>query len=72
MKKFIEKMQRAANKFTVVDYACFKIYMISVGVLLGVYFALFLRIYINAIWSVAILAGLFTILRLVENYQNLK
>ncbi len=72
MKRFIENMQRAANGFTVVDYAFFKIYILFVGVLLGAYFASFWIAYINIAWIVAILAGVFTVSRLFRNYQKLK
>lgn len=70
MKKFIENMQRAANKFTAMDYACFKIYMLSIGVLFGVYFVPFFVTRLNIVWCVAILTGLFIIFRLFKNYRN--
>lgn len=68
MKKFIETMLRAANQFKAFDFAIFKIYLVSVGILLGAYFAQFWLNNIIIIWVIAILSAVITITQLIRYY----
>lgn len=61
MKKLINHLMRAVRYYTAADFAVFKIYLISVGILLGAYFSSFFLAYINVIWVIAI-AGLIILL----------
>ncbi len=67
MIKFIKKMQLAAAKFGLLDFAIFKIYICAVGILVGAYFAPFWLEYITLVWVVAIVCGLFTIVELIRH-----
>ncbi len=68
MMNFIKEMQRAANKFSVLDFALFKIYLVAVGVLLGGYFATFWLEWITLVWIVAVVCGAITVARLFYHY----
>ena len=39
MSQLINRALRAAKKYTLWDYACFKITLVSLGILIGAYFA---------------------------------
>ncbi len=66
MKRFINKVMGAASQFKELDFALFKIYMVAIGILLGSYFAPFWIEHIIIIWTVAILAGVYTIIQLLR------
>ncbi|MFI3263667.1 MAG: hypothetical protein SNG38_01940 [Rikenellaceae bacterium] len=71
MKNFIMKLQRAANQFNVIDFAFFKIYLFTVGILFGVYFASYWITCIDVIWVMATLSCVYTLVRLARNYLKL-
>lgn len=70
MKKFIVKIQHAANQFGIFDFALFKIYLVAVGILFGVYFAYFFTSWIVYVWIIAALSCIFTITQLVRYYAR--
>lgn len=53
MKKFISNLVDAARRFTGLDFAIFKLYLIAVGILLGAYFSDFFLNYISVVWIIA-------------------
>ncbi|HWR39968.1 MAG TPA: hypothetical protein VN611_10750 [Patescibacteria group bacterium] len=56
MLKVLDGFMDAAKTYTLFDYACLKIALITFGILLGVYFTeIFLR-YTLAIWTVFIVS----------------
>lgn len=68
MKRFLSKIQRAANQFSMVDFAIFKIYLVSVGILLGAYFAQFWLLHLTPLWIVAALSCIYVLIELVRLY----
>jgi len=50
MKSFINYMMLQVKKFTVIDFAFFKLALVSAGILLGSYFAAFFQAIILLIW----------------------
>ncbi|MFI3279363.1 MAG: hypothetical protein SNG49_03030 [Rikenellaceae bacterium] len=68
MKKFISKIHRSANKFTLLDFALFKIYLFSVGILFGAYFASFWLSNLSVVWIVAVVTCVYTLVRLWRGY----
>lgn len=68
MRKFIVKIQHAANQFGLLDFAYFKIYLVTVGILFGVYFGYFFTSWIVYVWIVATLSCIVTIAQLVRYY----
>lgn len=48
-------MLDAARRFTGFDFAIFKICLLSIGILLGTYFANFFQSWIVIVWIVAVL-----------------
>ncbi len=61
MRKFINHLMICVRHYTAADFAVFKIYLISAGILLGAYFNSFFLNHINIIWAIAI-AGLIILL----------
>ena len=54
MRKLIDKAMDSTKKYTIWDFACLKIALISVGILLGAYFSTFFISYISLIWIIFI------------------
>jgi len=52
MKNLIEKLMDKARRFSIFDYAIFKITLFSAGVLLGTYFSSFFLSNIGLVWIV--------------------
>ena len=66
MGNFIKNALHAVRQFTVVDVSVFKIYLISVGILFGVYFTPFLLQYIAVVWGIAIITLIILLIRLIR------
>ena len=52
MKNIVEKLVDKAGRFSILDYAIFKITLLSAGVLLGTYFSSFFLSIIGLVWAV--------------------
>lgn len=63
MTNVIKKMINAAHNFKAMDFAVFKICLLSVGILLGTYFSIFFQNYITLIWVVAVLTWVILIIQ---------
>lgn len=59
MNALIIRLMQAVRHFTAFDFAIFKIGLLSIGILLGVYFADFFLQFTSALWFVAIAAFAF-------------
>ena len=70
MANFISNMTDAARKFTTVDFGIFKIYLVAVGILLGLYFGDFLLKYITIVWIVAVVTLIFILAKLIRYSCN--
>lgn len=70
MSTFVQRALKAARKYTVIDYACLKITLLSFGILLGTYFAkLFLNL-TSFLWVVFIASFLFIMYRTFIKHMN--
>lgn len=63
MKGFIAKTLNATEKYTVWDFACLKIAILSIGILLGAYFRDFFLNYTTLLWLIYIVSFLWIIYR---------
>ena len=70
MLKFIKRALKAAKKYTVVDYACLKISILSFGILLGAYLAKFFLNHTLFLWVAFILTLLWIMYRTFIEYMN--
>lgn len=70
MLKFIKRALKAAKKYTVVDYACLKISILSFGILLGAYLAKFFLNHTLFLWVVFILTLLWIMYRTFIEYMD--
>lgn len=66
MCNFIKSMRDSARKFTVLDFGVFKIYLIAIGILLGLYFSDFFLENITIVWIVAVVALIFMLVQLIR------
>ncbi len=66
MCSLINTLMNAMRKFTVVDLGLFKIYLVSVGVLLGSYFSAFFIRHISVVWTVAVVTLIIVVVQLVR------
>lgn len=63
MRAFINRVLGATDKYTVWDFAFLKICLVSLGILLGVYFAKFFLTYTSILWIVFITTYLWIMYR---------
>jgi uncharacterized membrane protein len=70
MNTFIQKALKASRNFTVIDYACLKIALIFLGILLGTYFSKFFFSHTTFLWIIFIISYLFIMYRTFIKYMN--
>jgi hypothetical protein len=68
--KFMQRALKAAKKYTVIDYACLKISILSFGILLGAYLAKFFLNHTLFLWMVFILTLLWIMYRTFIEYMD--
>lgn len=66
----ITKLRNAASRFSVTDFAVFKICLVAIGVLLGTYFGTFFIRHIAVVWIVAAVTYIAIMIRLIRNYRR--
>ena len=66
MCNLIKNSLNSIKKFTVLDFAVFKIYLVFIGILFGVYFSAFFLKYIGIVWIVAVVTLVITLTQLVR------
>ncbi len=66
MCNLIKNAMNAVRKFTVVDFAIFKIYLVLVGILFGAYFSTFFLKHIFIVWVVAVIALIIVLVQLIR------
>lgn len=66
MNNLITRLMQAVRLFSVFDFIIFKICLLSIGILLGIYFAGDLSPFSSAIWVTAILTAVFLCTQLVK------
>ncbi|MDD2233767.1 MAG: hypothetical protein PHZ11_01370 [Desulfitobacteriaceae bacterium] len=70
MRAFIQRLLKAAGKYTITDYAFFKATLISLGILLGAYFAQFFLNHAFFLWAVFIVSYLWIMYRTLITHRN--
>ena len=70
MTTLIELLLKASRKFTVMDYACFKITLVSFGIILGAYFSKFFLYYTTLLWVIFIVSFLWIGYRTLIKHLN--
>lgn len=69
MKNLLSRMLNAAHRFTGFNFVIFKICLLSIGILLGTYFANFFRSWILILWIIAVI----TIISMwIITFRNMK
>ncbi len=63
MQTLIQRMLRAARKYTVMDFGCLKIMLLFFGILIGAYFSNFFLHHTLFLWVVFILSFLWIMYR---------
>lgn len=63
MGTLIQRVLKATRKYTVMDYACLKIAILAIGILIGSYFAKFFLNHTFFLWTVYILSFLWILYR---------
>lgn len=69
MKNFIQNLYLTMRKFTIVDFIFFKVALIFIGILIGVYFVNFFTPLIMGVWFIGGLSFVITLTK-VLNYYN--
>jgi len=63
MKTLIKRILEATRKYTIMDYACLKIALLSLGIILGAYLSQFFLNYTSFLWVVYIASFLWILFR---------
>jgi hypothetical protein len=66
MKKLIDWGMEKARKFTVLDFAFFKITLFSLGLIIGIYFATSLKEYLPLFWIIFAFTYVYLIYRMFK------
>lgn len=70
MKNLISRMIGAAHHFTGFDFAVFKISLLSIGILLGTYFASFFHAWIIPVWVIAGVSAIILWILVLRNMRG--
>jgi hypothetical protein len=63
MERFIQKILMATRNYSIMDFACLKITLISLGILLGAYFSKFFLNFTSFLWIVFIISYIWIMYR---------
>ena len=70
MRDFITSAMQATKKYTVLDFALLKICLVTIGILLGVYFTVFFAKYILTVWVAAIASYVWIMYKTFIGYRK--
>jgi hypothetical protein len=70
MIEFIQRVLKATKKYTIIDYAFLKIAILSLGILLGAYFAKYFLNHTLFLWVVYIISFLWILYKTFVEYQD--
>lgn len=70
--KTIKRLNSTLKYFKIVDSAMFKVCLISLGILLGIYFGEFLTKYTNLIWFIFAASTVFILTKVFKYYRDVK
>lgn len=73
MKQFIMHLYETTKSFSLFDFGAFKITLVFIGILLGVYFVDFLASWIIVIWVIGVISYVWLMYKVITYYRgNLK
>ena len=67
MRNFLNRLLESARKYTIMDYACLKITLISLGILIGAYFSKFFLSYTSLLWIIFIVSYITIIYKTIKH-----
>ncbi len=70
MSNLIKNLVNAARRFSGMDFAIFKVCLLTIGILLGAYFSDFFTKYILEVWIIAIAAWIILMGQIVRHYKS--
>ena len=70
MRELINRSLRAAKNYSLWDFACLKITLLSLGILIGAYFAEFFLSHTSLIWIIFIVSYILIMYRTFINHKN--
>lgn len=70
MKNLINKMLNAAKKYSIWDFGCLKIALISLGILFGTYFSQFFLRNVSIMWAIFIVTFVWILYRTFKKFTN--
>ena len=70
MKAFLEKALNAGRKFTILDFAFFKLSLLSFGIICGAYFAQFFLRNLIPLWIIFIVAYVWIMYRTFGKHMD--
>ncbi len=70
MDTLIKRSLRAARKFTLADFACLKMALLSLGILLDSYFSRFFYNYTSLLWIIFIVTYIWIMHRTFIKHMN--
>lgn len=70
MSTLIKRTLKAARNYTVVDYACLKITLLSAGIIIGTYFPKFFLSHSSLLWLVFIVTYIWIMYRTFVQHMN--
>jgi hypothetical protein len=70
MGTILERLLKAARKYTIMDFACLKITLLSFGILLGAYFANFFLSHSALFWVIFVVSFFWIMYRTFIKHMN--
>lgn len=70
MRKFIRRLYQTTRRFTIADFAIFKITLVLIGILLGFYLRDVFGTVIIAIWILAVIAYILLMIKVIRYYRK--
>lgn len=67
MVKLLDRLLNSARKYTIFDYSCLKITLISLGMILGAYFSKFILSNIDFLWVIFTLSLIYILYSTIKN-----
>jgi small multidrug resistance family-3 protein len=70
MRKLINSLLEAGKQYNVWDYTFFKTSLMTIGIIVGVYFTEFFGKYISVVWTVAIASYIWIMYKTFITYRK--
>ncbi|MEG1553575.1 MAG: hypothetical protein RRZ64_07290 [Rikenellaceae bacterium] len=70
--KTIKRLNSTLKYFNIVDSTMFKICLITLGLLVGIYYSDLLMSYTNLIWLIFVISTVFILTKIFKYYRDIK